>query len=1111
MIPPSRTTTEKERLILLHKCGILDTAPEASFDGLVELAAAITNTPVALISLIDRDRQWFKARHGLDATEIPRELAFCAHAITSPDEVLIVEDSQKDPRFQGNPLIEGIPRIVFYAGVPLKVGPKKLPLGTLCVIDHQPRTLSPLVLRQLKLLAQQTESLLESRLTHRSIKHAPTVPKQPDGEEKILTKIAAQVPGMVYQYRVAPDGTSHFPYCSAGIQSIYGITPEQAAVDALPVIERLHPDDSARVLASIAESAASLSLWACEYRYQHPNGQTLWLHGNAAPERLEDGSTLWHGFITDITNRKRDEALLERQEARFRLLVEGITDYAVYLLDPEGVVASWNPGAHRIKGYTSEEIIGQHFSRFFRDEDRRAGQCENVLKDARETGHHEENGWRTRKDGTLIWAHCLVTPTFSKDGTLSGYTKIVRDITGQRKAHERTALLEAIVNSASVAIIAGTPTGIITAFNPAAERMLGYEASELVDKQSPSIFHDPTEVVERAAELTKELGILVEPGFGAFVSKPALLDIPDEREWTYIRKDGSRFPVRLCVTAIRNADKSIAGFLGLATDITELKQRETLNQQQSEWMRLANNTAGIGLWIYDTASQSLKWDDQMHEIYALPVSEFKGEYADWRDRLHPEDREYAETELSQSMVSGTPFRAKYRLLLPDNSVRHISASGGLIKDSRGHTVSMIGVNLDITDQVTREENLQKTLRALEISNQAALDAKSGAEAASRAKSEFLATMSHEIRTPMNGVLGFTDLLLETPLTDLQRQYISTIKGSGESLLIIINDILDLSKIEAGKLTLDFQPFDLHHTIRDICNLLSSRANEKGLLLDFAYPDSLPKHIHSDEQRMRQILLNLTGNALKFTNSGSVQVRVTEVTVARQRMARIEVTDTGIGLNPEQQNRLFQNFSQADSSTTRRFGGTGLGLVITKRLVELMGGEIGLESQVGKGSTFWFTFPLTESVPAASPTQTIRPTPSPANTTHLDMRILVAEDNATNQMFVAALLKKLGCQADFAATGLESVRCFEDHAYSAILMDCHMPEMDGYDATLEIRRLEKLRGGTARTPIIALTASVMQEDRDRCTAVGMDAFLTKPLRKHELQSVLEQWVRAKNTD
>ncbi len=523
--------------------------------------------------------------------------------------------------------------------------------------------------------------------------------------------------------------------------------------------------------------------------------------------------------------------------------------------------------------------------------------------------------------------------------------------------------------------------------------------------------------------------------------------------------------------------------LVLANDVTDLKRAQRQLEQSEQRLTHVLAATGDGIWDWDIASGRLHNNLRWCEILGYPPGN-QHRLEDFSDRLIEEEREGVFGAIDRSRSGKGPYRHEHRLRRPDGTIIWVLDRGDVVeRDGEGKPVRMVGSVEDITERKASELAL--------------IEAKLQAEAATRAKSRFLANMSHEIRTPMNGVLGMAQLMNETPLSDPQKDYVGSILQSGRNLMAIINDVLDYSKIEAGALELQPQAVNLGVLLDEVTRIAAHAARRKGLTLEFDYPEALPRSVEADPVRLRQVLTNLVGNAVKFTDRGRVKVTVRR---AGEGPFSICIEDTGIGIHPEVLPRLFSSFSQADASSTRRFGGTGLGLAISRRLVDLMRGEIHVTSEPGKGSAFTLELPLTVlgHQPVAAP-QALTPPRFEG------CRVLVAEDVVTNQQVAQVLLDRVGIEVTIVENGQAAVDAWDRGAFDLVLMDCQMPVLDGYEATRELRRREGEQG-RPRTPIIAVTAHAMQDERKLSFEAGMDEHLAKPFWAEELHALLGRWLK-----
>ncbi len=528
----------------------------------------------------------------------------------------------------------------------------------------------------------------------------------------------------------------------------------------------------------------------------------------------------------------------------------------------------------------------------------------------------------------------------------------------------------------------------------------------------------------------------------------------------------------------------------LAEQVASLtRDRERIRNalaKSEERFDLAMRGANDGVWDWEMVSNTVYFSPRWKAMLGHEEDEIGPALSEWSSRLHPEDQPATLDALNAHLNGETKhFDVTFRFRHKDGHYLWMLSRGMAVRDAEGKAIRMVGTHTDVSAQKQAEEAL--------------IHAKEAAEAGSRAKSEFLANMSHEIRTPMNGVLGMLNLALDTELSDEQRDYLGMAHSSANALLHIINDILDFSKIEAGRLDVNPEPVDIRVMAEELTRLFKHRCEEKGLAFVQQVDVALPMMLLLDPVRVRQVLINLLGNAIKFTHTGGVTLEIKRV----GQGVRFAVRDTGIGIAKEGQTTVFQAFTQADGSITRRFGGTGLGLSISYRLVGLMGGLIGLQSELGHGSEFYFMLPIEEprqnQIAQVAPIELALPLVR-------QLSILLAEDNPINQKLAVTLLAREGHRVSVVDDGEAAVRAVAQGHFDLVLMDMQMPGMSGLEATRQIRADEAARL-EPRIPIMALTANAYDEDRDACLAAGMDAFISKPIRRDTLIATIATIVSA----
>ncbi|MEZ4371517.1 MAG: PAS domain S-box protein [Polyangiaceae bacterium] len=664
-------------------------------------------------------------------------------------------------------------------------------------------------------------------------------------------------------------------------------------------------------------------------------------------------------------------------------------------------------------------------------------------------------------------------------GAVVGFYAMAFDVTPQVEA--RQALAQALRDNQALlgtiqafAIVSVTDrAGRITEVNDRFCAISGYTREELIGRT-----HSIVNSGHHDRKFWRDLWCTIASG------KPWRGDVCNRK------KDGSLYRVDSMIAPFMGADGQIEKYVSIRFDITERYRMEHALQAAHERVAVATDSAGIGIWEQDLAVGTVVWDEWMYRLYGHPRGTAEPDEL-WSSSLHPDDAERVQREVAEAVATAPAFESEFRIVRPDGETRHLKAAARITRDAEGNALRMVGVNFDITERKQAELALQ--------------DAKAKAEHANQVKGQFLANVSHEIRTPMNAVMGLSYLLGQTDLDGEQASLLTKIQKSSKSLLALINDVLDMSKIEAGELTIEHVPFDLHSSLQELCSIAQVQAESKHIDLTLIIDRSVPRGINGDITKINQILNNLISNAIKFTERGGVSLRVTAASQASQTSQRsqeiqlvLEVQDTGIGMTPSIQDKLFQPFVQADASTTRRFGGTGLGLSIVKHLAELMGGGVELESEPGKGSNFRVTLPVAVADLPAIPPQLTQLPPTAASLK--GVHALIVDDSDMNLFVAKRILEQQGVSVSLASNGREAVDALraDPGAFDIVLMDVQMPELDGRAATRLIR--EELAIGV---PVVALTAEVRASERKRALDSGMNDFVSKPFDARELIRVLQR--------
>ena len=885
----------------------------------------------------------------------------------------------------------------------------------------------------------------------------------------------------------------HFIQVNASLCRMLGYS--EAELMNTSWVDLTHPEDRESSLRGLERFTRDPELCLeVEKRYIHRSGKVIFVRMKISMVCDSFGSAAYYVVhVEDITARKRAEEALSESEDRFRVMADSCPTM-MWVTGADGGVQFINLIYREFCGTSYEDVQAGDWKVLIHPDDapEYVGAFERAVRE--QTPFRAEARIR-RADGEWRLVGSYATPRLSPGGTFLGHVGLTSDITERRHAdqalRDSREFAQNTIDALSSHICVLDETGTIIAVNHAWTKFAGDNAMAESNHCQAECLGEGANylaVCDLAAGADSAEAIAVAAGIRAILhgqreqyATEYPCHAPGRQRWFITRV--SRF-----------FSRSVPRILIEHIDITDRRKTEqALQASEEKFRQLTENIREVFWMMTPAADQILYISPAYEEVWGRTCESLYRNPMSWVETIHPDDVQHAHSVFARQL-QGEPVDSEYRIVTKEGKEKWIRDRAFPIRDERGQLVRIVGIAEEITERKRYEEEL--------------IRAREGADAANLAKSRFLANMSHEIRTPMNGVLGMIQLLLGTELDAKQTRFANVAQTCGRTLLALIDDILDLAKIEARKVVLENLSFNLHDTIEDVATLMRVQAGVKGLVFNSRISPGTPSLVVGDAHRLGQILTNLSSNAVKFTERG--EITLTAALVSQEdgmATVRFAVIDTGIGIRPDTVAGLFSPFVQADSSVTRKYGGTGLGLSICRQLAELMGGQIGVDSREGHGSTFWFTVVFSQALPLRQPIATDRGNGRVGARPRrgAGRRILVAEDNATNRDVALAQLHMLGYRVSVVVNGVEAVEAVAQGGYDLVLMDCEMPVMDGFEATRRIRA-----SLYPDIPIVALTADAMPEDRVRCLREGMNDYLSKPVDVDRLAELLTKLLPVSNS-